>query len=97
VVAVSFHTTLSHLDGVVEAASVRVTERDDLETWNLHHIIKDLVRSRAGPDETQCDAPVRIVCVVERGPGAAAHPQRQARPGASRGAALDEFAAIDSV
>src|SRR5262252_2343285 len=82
---------------MVEAAFVRVTERDDLETRNLHHVIKDLMRARAGPDETQCDTPVRAVGVVERGPGAAAHPQRQASSGARRGAAPDELSAIDSV
>src|SRR5262249_9037746 len=97
VVLVSFRPALCHLNGMFETPLVRVAERDNLETRHLHYVIEDLLRSRAGPDETERDPPVRTVGIVDRGPGAAAHPQRQARSGARHRAALDKLSAIDFV
>src|SRR5262249_36272693 len=97
VVFVGFRASLGNLDGMPETPFVRVAERDDLETRNLQYLAEDLVRARAGPDETQGDAIIRAVGVVERGFGTAAHPPRQPGSPARRRAALAEFPAIDSV
>jgi hypothetical protein len=53
--------------------------------------------ARAGSDETERDAPIRAVSVVERGFSATAHSQCQSGACSRRCAAFDELAAIDPV